>query len=199
VEAASPTHPSLVDPALGLVDVFGMTNVPFGVWIDESGTIVRPPEVAFAPRPPRSDAADRQARAIERMPAEQRKVVEAMVKVTRDTDRYAAAVRDWAAKGAESEYVLPADEVVERSRPHPPAAARAAAEFELAQSLHRDGFTLDAVPHFQEAHRLDPENWSYPRQAFALVDGSMGNPYGTDLLTEVGRVGPETFYPPLDI
>ena len=48
--AASPSHPSLVDPALSMVAAFGITNVPFGVWVDESGTIVRPAEVAFAPR-----------------------------------------------------------------------------------------------------------------------------------------------------
>ena len=84
-------------------------------------------------------------------------------------------------------------------RTRPEAAARAAAEFELGQHLHRSGYKLDAVPHFQEAHRLDPENWSYPRQAFALVDESMEDPYGTNLLAEVGRVGPETFYPELTI
>ncbi|MGE3835022.1 MAG: ResA-like WAxxUGC motif-containing protein, partial [Acidimicrobiia bacterium] len=109
------------------------------------------------------------------------------------------AVRDWAAKGAGSRFVLPAAEVIARSRPQPAGAAGAAAEFELAQHLHRAGHKLDAVAHFREAHRLDPENWSYARQAYALVDESMGDPNGTDLLTEVGRVGPETFYPSLDL
>ena len=76
----------------------------------------------------------------------------------------------------------------------------AAAEYELGQYLHRAGHKLDAVPHFEEAHRLDPMNWSYPRNAYAIVDPEeMGNPYGTDLLAEVARVGPESFYPDLDI
>jgi hypothetical protein len=200
-DAAAPTHPSLVDPALLMVELFGITNVPFGIWVDETGTIVRPPEVAFAPRDQHSadEGAAQQARFIERLPPEQQKVIAEMSKVTRDTARYAAAVRDWVAKGADSEYVLPASEVIARSRPRPEAAARAAAEFELGQHLHRSGYKLDAVPHFQEAHRLDPENWSYPRQAFALVDESMGDPYGTNLLAEVGRIGPETFYPELTI
>ena len=39
---ANPTHPSLLDPALLTVERFGFTNVPFGIWIDEAGTLVRP-------------------------------------------------------------------------------------------------------------------------------------------------------------
>jgi hypothetical protein len=182
-----------------MVELFGMTNVPFGLWIDETGTIVRPPEVAFAPRDP-ARAAPARAQMPQNLDPARQAVIQGMMKATSgDMSRYAAAVRDWVAKGAESEYVLPAAEVIARSRPRPEGAARAAAEFEVGQHLQRAGHKLDAVAHFQEAHRLDPENWSYPRQAFALVDESMGNPYGTDLLTEVGRVGPETFYPELDI
>ena len=49
-DAAAPTHPALVDQSLSLVELFGITNVPFGLWVDETGTIVRPAEVAFAPR-----------------------------------------------------------------------------------------------------------------------------------------------------
>jgi hypothetical protein len=201
-EAASPSHPSLVDPALSLVDIFGITNVPFGVWIDETGVIVRPAEVAFAPRPTSAGGGSADSRA--RLPAdlspERRAVIEQMTRAVRDTHRYAEAVRDWAANGANSRFVLSPQEVIERSRSRPPAAAMAAAEYELGQHLHRNGYKLEAVPHFQEAHRLDPENWSYPRNAFAIVDAEeMGDPYGTDLLAEVARVGPETFYPELDI
>ena len=75
----------------------------------------------------------------------------------------------------------------------------AAAEFELGQHLHRTGHPLDAVAHFQAAHRLDPTNWSYPRDAFSLVDGSWGKVYERDLLEEVAAVGPETFYPALTL
>jgi hypothetical protein len=200
--AAAATHPSLVDPALSLVERLGITNVPFGVWIDEHGTIVRPPEVAFAPRgPDADDRAQQQARLLEQLSPEQRRVIEGMTRSSADTDtgRYVDALHDWVARGADSRFVLAPEEVVARSRPRPPAAAEAAAEFELGQHLHRAGHKLDAVPHLQRAHALDPENWSYPREAYSLVDASMGSPYGTDLLTEVGQVGVDTFYPPLDI
>jgi hypothetical protein len=201
-EAAKPTHPSLIDPALSFVDMFGITNVPFGVWIDESGKIVRPAEVAFAPRPPRKgDQAGAAANRVPtNLPPEQQRVISQMTKAVRDTDRYFGAVRDWVANGPNSRFVLTPDEVIARSRERSPDAAMAAAEYELGQHLHREGHRLDAVAHFQEAHRLDPENWSYPRNAFAIVDrDEMGDPYGTDLLAEVARVGPETFYPELEI
>jgi hypothetical protein len=201
VAAANATHPSLVDPALTVVDVFGFTNVPFGLWVDEQGLIVRPPEVAYAPRDPeRSAGWQGQDQVIEQMDPERRALIQAMVKqTTGEMGRYADAVRDWVAHGADSEYVLSEADVIERSRPRPLEAARAAAEFELGCHLHSAGHKLDAVPHFKEAHRLDPENWSYLRQAFAVVDDSMGDPYGTDLLSEVVRVGPDSFYPDLTI
>ena len=213
-EAAHPTHPSLVDPAHVLVELFGMTNAPFGIWIDEEGTIVRPAEVAFAPPQARvrgdggdgdgADGADHaddadQSALISRLPERQRRIVEQMTANMSDRDRYAEAVRDWARNGAASRYVLTESEVIERSRPRPPAFGLAAAHFELAQHLHRTGFARDAVAHFQEAHRLDPENWSYHREALSLVDPEWGHVYERDMLSEVEAVGVETFYPALDM
>ncbi len=197
-EAAAPTHPALVDPALSLVGAFGMTNVPFGVWIDETGTIVRPAEVAFAPRP--REGGQTPPALPPNLSAEHRKTIELMSRATRDPDRYAAAVREWIADGASSPHVLSPAEVIARSRPCPPEASMAAAEYEIGQHLHRRGHPLDAVADFEAAHRLDPENWSYPRNAYAIVDReTMGDPYETNLLDEVARVGPETFYPELEI
>ena len=189
--------------------MFGITNVPFGLWIDEGGTIVRPPEVAFAPREERPkasgpqdsgpQASGPQAAEISRLPPERLAVITAMTAAIGDTSRYAAALRDWVANGAASPYVLPPSEVIARSRPLPWNAGLAAAEFELGQHLHRSGHPRAAVPHFAAAHRLDPENWSYPREAFSLVDPSWGKVYERDLLEEVAAVGPSTFYPPLDL
>jgi hypothetical protein len=200
-EAAHPTHSSVVDPAHMLVGLFGMTNVPFAIWIDEDGTIVRPAEIAFAPRPASGDggAGSDQSELIAQLPERQRRIIEQMTVNMTDTDRYAAAVRDWAAHGAASPYVLDEDEVIERSRPRPREFGLAAAHFELAQHLHRAGFARDAVAHFQEAHRLDPTNWSYHREALSLVDPAWGQVYEREMLSEVEAVGPETFYPPLDM
>ena len=55
------------------------------------------------------------------------------------------------------------------------------------------------MPHFKEAHRLDPTNWSYLHQALAVADKQWGQVYDRDMMTELAVIGPETFYPPLDL
>jgi len=47
IEAARPTHPSLIDVRHVVADLYNMVNVPTVVWIDEAGRIVRPNDVAF--------------------------------------------------------------------------------------------------------------------------------------------------------
>jgi hypothetical protein len=197
-EAAPATHPSLVDPGHELVAQFGMTNAPFAIWIDEDGTIVRPAEVAFAPRAADDEQRD-QSSFVAQLPERMRTIIEGMTANIGDTDRYAVAVRDWAERGEDSPYVLAEAEVIERSRPRPPEFGLAAAHFELAQHLHRSGDGRDAVAHFEAAHRLDPTNWSYHREALSLVDPEWGQVYERDMLSEVEAVGINTFYPALDM
>src|SRR5438132_1676668 len=47
IEAARPTHPSLVDTRHLVAELYNVVNVPTIVWIDERGRIVRPNDVAF--------------------------------------------------------------------------------------------------------------------------------------------------------
>ncbi len=49
IEAASPTHPSLLDPTHQMDALFGVVNIPNVVWIDEGGTLVRPAEPGWPP------------------------------------------------------------------------------------------------------------------------------------------------------
>jgi tetratricopeptide (TPR) repeat protein len=194
IERAQPQHPSLIDQAHVVDELFGILNVPSGVWIDESGMIVRPPEPAApqrAPdRPPRTDLTARQAESLEQTR-----------KIRNESEKYLAALRDWVAKGRESRYALAPDEVIERSRPRGVAEATAAAHFELAQHLYRQGRADDAVRHFREAHRLDPQNWTYKRQAWSIADPAQGptDVYDSDWLTDVKKIGGENYYPPLQM
>jgi hypothetical protein len=48
---AAPDHPSLIDEGHVVDALFGVVNVPSGIWIDEEGIIVRPPEPAHPRRP----------------------------------------------------------------------------------------------------------------------------------------------------
>lgn len=195
IEAARPAHPSLIDAGHVCDELFGIVNVPSGVWIDERGTIVRPPETAYPRRPAFLDRA---------VPPDatpqQREGIELARRLRVDAHSYVAALRDWIEHGSASRYALSAAEVLRRSRSRPRDEAEAAAHFELALELRRRGDAERAVHHFREAHRLQPSNWTYKRQAWALAGSDRDRVYGTDWATEVKRMGgPERYYPQLDL
>ncbi len=195
IEAARPEHPSLIDVAHRCDELFGIVNVPSGVWIDERGTIVRPPETAYPRRPAfldREVPADATLR--------QREGIEATRRLRIDAEGYVAALRDWVEGGRASRYALAPDEVVRRSRPRPIEEGMAAAHFELGLELQRRGDRERSAHHFRESHRLQPENWTYKRQAWALAGDDRDRLYATDWLTEVKRMGgPERYYAPLEL
>ena len=200
VEQARAQHPCLLDAEHVLDQRLGVVNVPSGVWIDEDGTIVRPPEPAHAVRQDRSYA----RRLLDRddLPPRVREAVELASRLRYEDQTYLDAVRDWAARGPDSRYVLSPDEVVERSRPVSQQVARAAASFELGQHLHRHGHPDDACRWFREAHRLDPDNWTYKRQAWHFVSPGLQGPtdvYPGDWVSDVRTIGPENYYPPLEL
>lgn len=194
IDAAKPAHPSLIDRAHLVGELLGIVNVPSAVWIDERGVLVRPAETAYPRRPAfldreiPLDATPERARAIA-----------ATRELRIDSERYVAALRDWVGRGRESSFALAPDEVVRRSRPRHAAAARAATHFELGQHLFRAGHPEAAIPHFQDAQRLAPQNWAYKRQAWQLAGAEAPRIYGTTWLDEVTRIGAENYYPPLDL
>jgi tetratricopeptide (TPR) repeat protein len=196
IDAARPRHPSLIDEAHLLDELYGIVNVPSGVWIDESGTIVRPPEPAF---PGRAVIAELELPSD--APALLHEQLREASKLKVEPERYLQALRDWAAKGQHSRFALEPEDVVKRSTPRPAEVSRAAANFELGQHLHRLGEFKAAVPYFKQAHRLQPENWTYKRQAWVFAHPLQGpsEDYDTDWLTEVRRIGAENYYPSADL
>lgn len=122
-------------------------------------------------------------------------------KIRHNYEAYPIALRDWVANGSSSRYVMPPDEVLRRSRPRPPEHSEAAAHFELGQHLHRAGFDTGAIEHFREAHRLQPDNWTYKRQAWSLVHPFQGptEHYDGDWVKDIREIGPENYYAPLDM
>jgi tetratricopeptide (TPR) repeat protein len=195
IEAAKPEHPALIDEAHRLDELFGIVNVPTGVWIDEGGVIVRPPEPAFSAYPDWEEGLGDDATEY------QRRTLSLEQQVLVEHEKYVAAVRDWAQHGPASRYVLSPDEVLRRSRPRPRSESEAAAHFELGNHLRRLGHPADAVAHFKEAHRLQPDNWTYKCQAWSFVSPDLGPSaeYDTDWASEVERTGVERYYPPLDM
>ncbi len=195
IDAAQPTHPTLIDQAHVVDELFGIVNVPSGVWIDERGIIVRPPETAYPARPNYQD---------QQIPpdASEQQVanIRAVQQLRTEAETYVAAVRDWVEHGAESRFVLPPEEVLRRSRPRPVEEAQAAAHFELGQHLHRRERPAAAISHFQDAYRLQPDNWTYKRQAWNLLPPGQDplEVYGGDWLTDVQKIGAENYYPSLE-
>lgn len=169
IAAARPEYTALVDEQQVVTRKYGMVNVPTAVWIDEHGRIVRPNEVAFI---------DDRFKSFTNM----------------DSAPYIDAVRDWAANGAKSVYALSETDVKARLKPHSDDRARADAEFALAEYLYKQGKGADAIPHFKEAQRLDPDNWNYKRQAWALSDAERD--YGTTFRKEVQKLNDKPYYEP---
>ena len=198
IAAAKPEHPSLVDEAHALDELFGVVNVPSGIWIDERGMIVRPPETAYPAIP---DFLKQAAELPENLDDYLADVLRESSKIRIQPRRYMNALHDWVENGSASRYALSPDEVVAKSRARPREAAEAAAQFELGQHLHRAGHPEDAVEHFREAHRLQPENWTYKRQAWSMVHASQGpsDVYDSDWLTDVRKIGAENYYERLDM
>jgi hypothetical protein len=164
IDAAAPTHPSLIDTQHVSGELFGFINIPMAVWIDESGTIVRNAETASIERSPLRDMD-----IPEGLPERMTRMLTEVKAIRDDSEVYRAAIFDWVRHGTESPYVLTPDEVIARSRPRGVDEAEAAACFELGRCLRATVGEDAAVTWWRRAHQLDPGNWTYKRQAWTLV------------------------------
>lgn len=218
IEAARPRHPSLLDSEHRMESLFGVVNIPSVMWIDEDGVIVRPPEPGWPGPTQLPESLTRLAqKAEQRAGGETGEPARSLMDTIaggQDRSAYAGALRDWVERGPDSPYRLSPEEVVARSRPRPMAASEAAAHFELGSHLWRLGERDAAIHHFNAAHRLEPDNWSYKRQAWSLVGneqaggGELGRfnqgplpgqedswPFDSDFRTDVLELEPGQYYP----
>ena len=196
IEQASPEHPSLIDQAHVVDELFGIVNVPNGVWIDEEGTIVRPAEPAHPGRNPVNESFRNID--LDTVPPDIRDVLVEARKIRTEPELYLEMLLDWVEHGSESRYALTPDEVMRRAQPRSTAEATAAAEFELGQHLHRAGDHEAAIPHWREAHRLQPDNWTYKRQAWNFEDPmrqGRTDAYDSCWFDDIKRIGAENYDP----
>jgi hypothetical protein len=209
IEAAAPEHPALIDADHEMAALFGVVNIPTGIWIDEEGMLVRPPLPAYAPETQASAALTQGLAGVE-MPSQVKDLQVEASQIPQYRAEYRNALWDWVERGPESRYAMTPDAVVSSSAERGSDTAQAAAHFELAQHLWRAHRLDGAYKHFREAHRLHPDNLEYKRQAWSLVSWT-GTPYDRfvqapldgkeeewpfegDMLTELRRIGPENFY-----
>jgi tetratricopeptide (TPR) repeat protein len=171
IDAAKPTHPSLIDENFVVAGLYNTKNVPAAFWIDEAGAIVRANDPIYIQRRNRETGE------------------------TTINERYLNALRDWVAKGPASVYVTPPDETTRRLGEPDADNELAMAHFRLGSYLSQAGHKDAAVQHFKRAHALKPDNWNYKRQAWNL--GNIEQDYGTTFQQEMQKGIP--FYPPLQM
>jgi tetratricopeptide (TPR) repeat protein len=169
IQAAKPEFTVLIDREHLVTRLYDMVNVPTAVWIDERGHIVRPNEVAYV---------DNRFKFMHHIEAEP----------------YLAGIRDWVKNGSHSAFALSEEELRKRLKPQNADHAKAAAEFALAEYLYRTNRRADAIPHYKEAQRLNPDSWNFKRQAWALSNAERD--YGTSFLKEVGKLQGKPYYEP---
>ena len=146
-----------------------MVNVPMGVWIDENGQIVRSAEVAYSKH-------------------------QVVMKQSIGDDRYAAGVRDWVEKGAQSAYVLAPERLKEKLTGRTPEQRMADAEFKLGAYFAEKGKRDLAAKHWHESQRLNPDCWNYHRQEWSYDKSKeMAN-----WLAKVRGLGSKPYYEPAD-
>lgn len=140
IQAAAPTHPSLVDTEHLLADLYHIINVPTVFWIDERGRFVHPNEVAFG-----TDTF-KDLTGIESAP-------------------HLEALRSWVKEGKAPfpEPELPSLQLVPSRQDQ-----LARAEFGLAWHLHRAGQRAAAERHFMRAGELAPHDFTIRRGSLPI-------------------------------
>jgi len=172
-DAAKATFTTLVDAKHTVSSAFQFINVPMGVWIDETGRVVRPAEPAWAAS--RTDTYGGKS-------------------ITIEGEVYAGALRDWVSKGERSAYVLSDEEFTRRVKPRSDAETEAEASFKLAVWFQQAGNKELASKYFAKAQQLNPNDWNYHRQEWSFTPQEAGKKW-----MEKFQKTEEPYYPKLDI
>ena len=170
IEAAAPSHPSLIDTDHLLADLYGIVNVPTVLWIDEHRRIVRPNDVAFG-----SDT------------------FKDLTGI--DSTLHLQALRAWVQHDAR-----PFDDTDVRQLQVLPSAEEqmARAEFALAWHLHQQGKPAAAERHFVRAGRLAPHDFTIRRGSLPIRGLDPMGPAFAEMYTEWAQAG-HAFYHPLPV
>jgi hypothetical protein len=168
IEAAAPTHPSLIDTAHRLADLYHIVNVPTVVWIGADGRIVRPNDVAFG-----SDTF-KDLTGIDSAP-------------------HLDALRAWV---TEDRVPLAAAQVQALQTLPTIEEQLARAEFGLAWHLHQRGRTAAAERHFERAGALAPHDFTIRRGSLPIRGLDPMGPAFAEMYSDWIQKG-RTFYRPL--
>lgn len=186
IEKAEPDYPCLIDEHHKVAALYNMINVPQAVWIDEKGLIVRPTETAGA------------TEGFRKMDPKTFKMPEEEVEKAKQTRQvYLNAIRDWVAKGEESEFALSAEEVQAKTPIFTEDVATANALFRLGEELVKRGEDKQGFDVLEKAAALNPDAWSIWRQKSDLEE--KGKAMGMEFWQRVQALGNKRYYAPVDM
>jgi hypothetical protein len=179
IEQAESDYWQLIDTEHRLEDLYNLVNVPQAIWIDEKGTIVRPPETAGS-----TDHFRRMDLTTRTMsPKDQEERMAART-------AYMDAVRTWVTTG---KFALSEGAARANLPKVTPEIAEARARFRLGVWLRTHGRAAEGDRQMAEASRLYPDSWSMWRQAADLDE--VGKASGPDFWKRVQALGEKPYYP----
>jgi hypothetical protein len=168
---ANVTYTAIIDVNHHISSLYNLVNVPSGVWIDEEGKIMRINEGTYAKE--HFDGAW-------------------------GTNDYVPIVRDWVAKGADSQYVWDRSKVRESIVQRTPDAERAQPAFRLGGFYFTNDNDEKAEKYWTMAQELDPTSWNYLRQDLEYEEGGNAGPEWRARREQVESAG-GSYYAPLEI
>ena len=180
IEQAKSDYWQLIDAEHRLEDLYNLVNVPQAIWIDEQGTIVRPPETAGS-----TDHFRRMDLTTRTMSPEDQA---ARLRARED---YLNAVRAWVTTGR---HALPADAARAGLPKVTKEIAEAHARFRLGVWLRAHGDAVEGDRQMNTASALHPDSWSMWRQAADLDE--VGKASGPNFWKRVQALGDRPYYPP---
>lgn len=167
---AKVTYTAIIDQDHAVSSLFNLVNVPSGVWIDEQGKIVRINEGTYA-------------------------AYHKIGKFEFGSDDYVPALRDWIAKGADSQFAWTPEEVKSHIIARSPDAENAEPAFKLAVYFQQTGKSEKANVWWEKAQKLSPENWNFHRQDWSFTPTEAI----PNWLKKVQGLGGKPYYRPLDL
>jgi len=176
-DAANPTYIQIIDEDHIISSAFNFVNVPSSVWIDEEGKIVRIDEGSYS---------------------KIHTIGEGEQAITFGNDVYTPALKDWVAKGADSEFVQSAATVTDNIRDHSEDQQKADAAFRLGNLFRTHGQKEKAEHYWGLAQQLNPDSINFIRQNLTLSEeGSAGETF-RKVMGEYISTGKD-WYRPLDL
>ena len=143
---------AIIDTKHHVSSLYGMVNVPAGVWINEEGRMVRPVETAYT--------TSRTLKVGEKA-------------ITTQGEEYVAALKDWVAQGGASRYALTPEQIAGAMPERSAREREADASFRLAVHLQSTNAPL-ASKWYARAEELNPDSWNYHRQDWSFTPDAAG-------------------------